>query len=197
LYARQICLANGDFAWLTCGSPDRNRLGASGAGCHSGLVTTGPGLEIVVGRQDAPAVERLLRALPDWFGIEGSIIEYVDAARTMPTVLARRGEEVVGVLLWTRHFAESAEVHLMAVEPSYHRSGIGRRLLEAAESEIRAVGVHVLEVKTLGPSRPHAGYAKTRLFYEACGFEPLEEMLDVWPENPMLIMVKWLGEVRS
>jgi len=44
-------------------------------------------------------------------------------------------------------------------------------------------------VKTLGPSHPDAGYARTRHFYEKCGFLPLEET-DLWgDDNPCLFMV--------
>ena len=149
-------------------------------------------LQLVVGRQDAKAVERLLRALPDWFGIEESTLEYIESARTLPTVLAYDGDRVVGALLWTRHYAKSAEVHLMAVEPAYHRSGVGSALLRRVEDELRADGVRYLQVKTLGPSRPDEHYERTRLFYEAQGFVPLEEMLEVWPDNPMLLLVKAL-----
>jgi hypothetical protein len=45
----------------------------------------------------------------------------------------------------------------------------------------------------LGPSHPDVGYRKTRAFYEALGFEPLEELTDLWEGNPCLVMVKVLG----
>jgi GNAT superfamily N-acetyltransferase len=151
-----------------------------------------PDVQLVVGRQDAEAVERLLDALPDWFGIEESNRGYVESARTLPTVLACDGDRVLGALLWNQHFAESAEVHLMAVDPAYHRVGIGTALLRRAEDELRADGVRYLQVKTLGPSDPDEHYARTRHFYAARGFVPLEELLDVWPENPMLLLVKAL-----
>lgn len=48
-------------------------------------------------------------------------------------------------------------------------------------------------MKTLGPSHPSPEYAATRRFYEACGFRGLEELHDLWPDNPCLIMVKPLG----
>ena len=150
-------------------------------------------VELEVGRQDEESVARLLRALPEWFGLEAATQSYIDDARTFPTVLARVDGAVVGALLWKRHYPESAEVHLMAVEPSHHRVGIGTRLLERAEDELRADGVRYLQVKTLGPSRADDEYERTRRFYEARGFVPLEELFDVWPEdNPMLILVKAL-----
>jgi ribosomal protein S18 acetylase RimI-like enzyme len=50
-----------------------------------------------------------------------------------------------------------------------------------------------MQVKTLGPSNPDPGYARTRAFYEALGFRPLEELKQIWDEqNPCLIMVKQL-----
>ena len=81
----------------------------------------------------------------------------------------------------------------MAVDPAHHRTGVGRRLVAAAEGELAADGVRLLQVKTLGPSDPDPSYRGTRGFYEAMGFAPLEELPDLWPGNPCLILVKTLG----
>ena len=144
------------------------------------------------GHRDPAAVEALLRALPEWFGIEEAIHHYVEDSRTLPTYFAVEGEDVVGALLVRRHFPKAAEVHLMAVHPTQHRRGIGRMLLGAAEADLLADGVRWLQVKTLGPSRPSVAYAATRAFYLACGFDPLEEIHGLWPGNPCLVMVKTL-----
>jgi hypothetical protein len=56
-----------------------------------------------------------------------------------------------------------------------------------------ADGCRALHVKTLGPTHPDRGYAKTRAFYRSVGFLPLEETNGLWPDNPCLIMVKWLS----
>ena len=50
-------------------------------------------VELEVGRQDEESVARLLRALPDWFGIDSATQSYIDDARTFPTVLARWTEQ--------------------------------------------------------------------------------------------------------
>jgi hypothetical protein len=71
--------------------------------------------------------------------------------------------------------------------------GAGRALVRALEDAIQADGTRFLSVKTLGPSRPDENYRRTRVFYEACGFAPVEEFLDLWPDNPCLFMVKSLG----
>ncbi len=65
-------------------------------------------------------------------------------------------------------------------------------MLAAAEADLAAEGVRFLQVKTLGESRPDANYARTRQFYLACGFTPLEELTDLWPGNPCLLLVKAL-----
>ena len=73
-----------------------------------------------------------------------------------------------------------------------HQQGVGRALVDAAEGDLRRRGSRLLEVKTLGPSHPDEGYRKTRAFYTALGFLPLEET-NLWgPDQPSLIMVKVL-----
>jgi GNAT superfamily N-acetyltransferase len=158
---------------------------------------------VVTSGQQAPdTVDRLLRSLPGWFGIESSNTGYVAAARTLPTYLAwpagaqaaeltpASDRQPAGVLLVERHFPAAAEIHLLAVQPGLHRCGAGRALVDALERDLIAEGARLLQVKTLGPSEPDAGYQRTRQFYLAMGFEPLEEITGLWPGNPCLIMVK-------
>lgn len=148
------------------------------------------------GEADPAAVERLVRMLPGWFGIEAAILDYVAQARRLPTYLAwpgGEGESPVGVLLARRHFPGAAEIHLMAVDPGWHRRGIGRALVAALEADLIADGVKFLQVKTLGPASPDPGYGRTRQFYASVGFQPLEENTELWPGNPCLIMIKVLA----
>jgi GNAT superfamily N-acetyltransferase len=146
---------------------------------------------IVSGKQWPDATARLLRDLPEWFGIEESVLNYIDAARTLPTTAARRNDEVVGVCLVRRHTPVAAEIELLAVQRAVHRHGIGRQLVHAVEDGLREVGVQLLQVKTLGPSAASEEYERTRAFYESIGFMPLEERSDIWDaENPCLISVK-------
>ncbi|SNU02155.1 Acetyltransferase (GNAT) family protein [Ruaniaceae bacterium KH17] len=97
-----------------------------------------------------------------------------------------------------RHFPHVAEVHLTVVDRELHGSGVGTAMLSAIEEDAVQRGVRLLEVKTLGPSHPDEGYARTRHFYEKCGFLALEET-DLWGAGtPCLIMVKPLSvELQS
>jgi GNAT superfamily N-acetyltransferase len=140
-------------------------------------------------------VNEILRALPDWFGIEESIVNYVKEVDALPAFLAREenSNRVAGFISIRQHFEHAAEVHLIAVHAEHHRAGLGRDLLRAAEQWLRSRGMKFLQVKTLSPARECAHYERTRKFYEAMGFVPLEEFPTLWGErNPCLMMVKGL-----
>jgi GNAT superfamily N-acetyltransferase len=133
-----------------------------------------------------------------WFGIPASVEDYVATADRSPTVIASLRAEEVGLLTLVRHSRYAAEVYVMAVLPELHRHGIGRALLAHAEGVLAADGVEFLQVKTLAPSKPDDGYDKTRAFYLAYGFRPLEEYKDLWDaENPALQMIKVIPRVGA
>jgi GNAT superfamily N-acetyltransferase len=134
--------------------------------------------------------EAILRSLPEWFGIETSLLNYAKSAALLPTWTATVDGEVVAFLSVVRHFPASAEVHCVAVHARQRGRGIGRALLGEVERWLAADGVRLLQVKTLGPSRPDAHYELTRRFYERYGFVALEEFKDLWPGNPCLLLAK-------
>jgi GNAT superfamily N-acetyltransferase len=159
------------------------------------------------------ACEAVLRALPDWFGIEASVVQYVkdvddlpafvaveaarppddSAARDRGRAAAPRSVRTVGLIALKPHALEAAEVHVMGVLRECHRAGVGRALLRAAEDWLRAQGSRFLTVKTLSATHPDPDYAATRAFYLAMDFVPLMELPDLWgPGNPCLVMVKVL-----
>ena len=139
---------------------------------------------------------RILEILPTWFGLPASVEDYVATADRSETVLASRDGHDVGFLTLVRHGQYAAEVYVMAVRPELHRRGIGRQLLAQAESMLATDGVEFLQVKTLAPSKPDEGYQRTRAFYLAYGFRPLEEFPDLWDaENPALQMIKMVPRV--
>jgi GNAT superfamily N-acetyltransferase len=149
-------------------------------------------IEISQAGLEAPAVcEAVLRALPQWFGIEEALVDYVRDAGRLPGYVARVDGEPAAYMALAAHRSWSLEIHVMGVLPAYHRHGLGRRLVEAAEAAARADGFPYLTVKTLGPSHGDPGYAATRRFYAAVGFQALEELHGLWaPGNPTLIMLK-------
>jgi ribosomal protein S18 acetylase RimI-like enzyme len=143
--------------------------------------------------EKAALCEPILRALPDWFGIEEAIIDYLAEIDHLPTWLANDLDQVTGFLSIKQHTPYAAEILVMGCQPGTHRQGIGRALVNQAQAWLVDHGVEYLQVKTLGPSHSDKSYAKTRAFYLAMGFRPLEELKQIWDENnPCLIMVKRL-----
>ena len=138
-------------------------------------------------------VEHILRALPEWFGQEESTLQYIKDADTMPTMLAKDGEEVIGFITLHYHFPETVEMHCLGILPAYHRKGIGRQLVGSVESHLKNEGVKFLQVKTVSSDRDCKAYAKTREFYLGVGFTPLEVFPTLWDKaNPCLLLVKSL-----
>jgi N-acetylglutamate synthase-like GNAT family acetyltransferase len=139
----------------------------------------------------ADECERILRALPDWFGLEDALQGYAATIPTLPTFLANMDGQTVGFLSLKQHNPYSAEILVMGILPACQHVGLGRMLMERAEAYAKSQQIEYLQVKTLGPSNDDASYAKTRAFYAAMGFRPLEEFTQIWDENnPCLIMVK-------
>lgn len=141
--------------------------------------------------EDRRECERILRALPEWFGIESANAAYIEACGRMPTWIAEREGNVVGFVIIREHNPRAAEIECLAVQPDLHRAGVGRELVAHVESLLDA---EYLQVKTLGPSMQYEPYERTRAFYEALGFVPLEEHPKgtLWETDPALVMVKKL-----
>lgn len=158
-----------------------------------------PGLQLrVQERGSGDVCRQVLATLPTWFGIAESVADYVAAAEENPTVVATVGGDVVGILTLVVHTPYAAEVYVMGVRPEQHRHGIGRQMLEFGETWLRERDIEYLQVKTLSPRHPDPGYVKTREFYFALGFRPLEEFPHLWqPENPALQMIKTLAPLSA
>ena len=144
--------------------------------------------EVVDPAERSRLCERVLRDLPDWFGIEEATAAYVRDVAGLETFAI--GADAF--LSLKEHGPRAAEVYVMGVRRARHREGLGTALLAAAEEQLRARGVEYLQVKTLGPSHADPGYPTTRCFYQARGFVPLEELHGLWGDNPCLILVKRL-----
>jgi len=151
--------------------------------------------EVVSQGRRSQICDIVLRALPDWFGIDESIVDYVSDVRNMPFAVAIVDDNVVGFVALMEHNSSTAEIHIMGILPEYHRHGIGRQLVGWCEQFVVATEREFLTVKTLDKSRPNESYAKTRLFYTAMGFKPLEVFPLLWdPSNPCLFMAKYISD---
>lgn len=135
--------------------------------------------------------EKILRSLPNWFGIESAIQDYVADVQPMIFLVAYEKQQPIGFLALNKHNQYTAEIHVMAILPQFHRHGIGRKLVREAEQILQHDGFQFLSVKTLSESRPNKEYDQTRKFYLDIGFIPIEEFKTLWGEhNPCLLLIK-------
>jgi ribosomal protein S18 acetylase RimI-like enzyme len=139
----------------------------------------------------------LLEGVPEWFGRPEANASYLRNLSALPSWVALRDGEVIGVITLEQHSPDSCEVHFLAVGREYHRQGIGRALLAHLEADAKRRGARWLLVKTLGPSSPDPYYARTRLFYQAMGFTPLFESEAFWGSGtPALVCLKELQPLQ-
>lgn len=137
----------------------------------------------------------ILAELPEWFGIPESNAGYAEAAEREKAWVAEDSGETLGLMVLVDTGFSAIDVHLLAVRPQAHRRGVGQALIQQARAVGRGLGKPYLTVKTQGPSANYEPYQRTRAFYDAVGFKPLEEFTTIWgPENPCLIMIMPVSE---
>ena len=138
--------------------------------------------------------KKIMHSLPAWFSPPEDIERKAVIHREYPFFAAFDESAPVGFIALKIHNRHTADIYNLGVLEPYHRKGIGRKLIEAAEKFCVDNDYQFLTVKTLDSSAEYEPYARTRTFYHKMGFIPLEVFTTFWnEENPCLFMVKWLG----
>lgn len=145
--------------------------------------------QLIMGDKSAICAS-IIAELPEWFARPEANRLYAETAAELDMVGCYAGGEIAGFASLNQHFESTAEIYLLAARPRWHRTGLGRALVGAAEVWARARRLRFLTVKTLGPSHPDPAYEASRGFYRAMGFQPIEEIQDIWPGNPCLLLLK-------
>lgn len=105
--------------------------------------------------------EKILRSLPQWFGIESAILDYIKDVKTLE-VWAAIDAEADGFIGVHKHNQATAEIHVMGVLSEYQGKGIGSELIRVAEERLASQNFKFLTVKTLSAARPDKNYDRTR-----------------------------------
>ncbi len=93
--------------------------------------------------------EKIMRSLPQWFGIETAIIQYAKDIEKLPTFVAVEENETIGFLTIKQHNQFAAEIYVMGVLPQLHGKGIGRNLVETAENFSKKKVLNICKLKLL------------------------------------------------
>lgn len=143
-------------------------------------------------KEKSQICENILRALPNWFGIESAILDYIKDVQKME-MWAAIETDAIGFVSLNKHNDQTAEIHVMGLLSEFHGKKFGSALIQAAQESLISQRLKFLTVKTLSESRSDENYDKTRKFYLKSGFTPIEEFKTLWGEhNPCLMMVKSL-----
>ena len=134
---------------------------------------------------------KILRKLPEWFGIEKSLLEYVNTVSKYPFWAAFKNENCIGFISGKIHYYRTGDIYVCGIDPKYHRKGIGTLLYKEAEEYFIKNNCKYVIVKTLSEIDSDENYEKTRKFYKKVGFEELITLTEMWDKNnPCLIMIK-------
>lgn len=156
------------------------------------------GIQIVRIRDDdkkSCCTRDILTKLPEWFGNEQAVEEYVERVREYPYWAAMDGTgRCIGFFSVKIHYQHTGDIFVCGVLPEYQHEGIGKALYDMVEQYFIGQGCNYVIVKTLSDTVDFKPYAQTRDFYRSVGFEPLITLTEMWDEdNPCLIMIKLLA----
>jgi GNAT superfamily N-acetyltransferase len=147
---------------------------------------------------DAPAVAAIIRGLPDYFTDDVPGKAERDATSHEAWVVTDAGT-VAGFAIAARRPPAGAEILWMAVDAARRGRGHGTTLLGYVLEYLAAVGISVVEAKTLDRSSGYRPYEATRAFWERNGFVHIDTIdpLPGWPPgNPAAIYVVALRVTR-
>ena len=123
----------------------------------------------------------ILRKLPEWFGIEESLVNYVNTVKEYSYWAVFNNENnCIGFFSGKMHYNKTGDIYVCGIDPKYHGKGIGTLLYNELEKYFINNNCKYVIVKTLSEIHPDIFYAKTRKFYEKMGFEELFTDIEMW-----------------
>ncbi len=134
-------------------------------------------------------VNEVLKDLPEWFGMDDAISDYVENSVKYPLWVAKKDDEVLGFINLKETALEVGEVYCMGIKKNWHNNKIGTRLFYELEKYAKNY-YKFIQVKTIEQGR-YKEYDQTINFYKSVGFIEFEVFPTLWDEwNPCLIMIK-------
>ena len=108
-----------------------------------------------------------------------------------PRICGIEARKVIGFA--TYHVAndeKTAELSWIGMWPEFHRTGIGRALVNAIEADLAQRGVQALVVSTVASTVEYEPYARTRRFYRAIGFSNVQVDMKWYPSGDDRLLLR-------
>lgn len=147
-------------------------------------------VEAVKNKKDI--AQNILSSLPEWFGIEASLNEYLENVERYPMFVCWDDAVPIGFYSLKPTSNVVLEIYVCGVLPHRHREGMGRLLYKASEQYAQAHGFEYMQVKTVATGH-YDIYDLTNAFYTSLGFQAFEVLTNLWDQNnPCQIYIKHL-----
>ncbi len=166
--------------------------------CASESACPGPTRTIRIGvADDVPALVCLINAA---FRVEQPFIEgeridaegvrgYMEKGKFL---LAEESASLAGCV-YVELAGDRGYVGLLGVDPSRQGTGLGRKLMDAAENYLREAGCRAVDLRTISPRTPLLGFYR-HLGYSQTGTAPFAPDVPVKVPCHYVLMSKQLGD---
>jgi len=155
-------------------------------------------IEIIDEVDKSGYADLILRKLPEWFGNETALENYINTVSEYPFWAAFDGAKCIGFFSGKIHYNRTGDIYVCGIDPEYHRKRIGTILYNELEKYCVKNGCEYLIVQTLSETVQYEPYLRTIKFYKKLGFKELISFREYWDkENPLLIMIKNLDPAVS
>jgi len=149
--------------------------------------------EILDNESKSVICEEVLRDLPEWFGIEDALKEYILRVKDYVFFAIYKDDEIVGFYSLREENKKTLDMYVLGIKKKLHGLGFGTKLQEYVNEYAKKLGDEYVLVLTLSKKHPDIGYSKTRDFYHKMGFVDIYESDKIWDKhNPTQIMIKKL-----
>lgn len=141
--------------------------------------------------------QQIIINLPQYFGIPEANQHYIDSLAACVNFIAHINNQKIGLLSLNFPYPENANIFWMGVLSDFQGQGVGRALLQKAESYAITQLSKTLTVETLAPIESDSHYLKSYEFYKKNGFHPLFNLKPIGYEWTMVYLAKSLTSVFS
>lgn len=134
---------------------------------------------------------KVLRDLPEWFGIEESTKEYIEKVVEYPFIVAYVDNEAVGFYSLREENKDVLDMYVLGVLRKCHNKGVGTRLQEYVNDYARVKKYKYMMVITLAKKANNYEYSLTRKFYLKMGFNDFYQNDKIFDSfNPAQILIR-------